>query len=186
VLGVTLNFSDIVYNEKNIFLREVKVTNDSDRERTIKLFFGHEFEMYESHRGDTAYFDPINHVVIHYNGKRVFLINGLSEKGSFDDYTAGIFKIEGKEGSFKDAEDGVLSKNLIEHGPSDSVVGFYLDIAPHESKTFYYWVAAAESIKEALDLNAYTLEKNPGHLLRTTRDYWHAWVNKYNFSFYAG
>ena len=82
-LGVTLNLTDTVYNEKNIFLREVKVTNDSDRKRSIKLFFGHEFEIYESHRGDTAYFDPINHVVIHYNGKRVFLINGLSEKGSF-------------------------------------------------------------------------------------------------------
>lgn len=184
-LGVTVNFSDIVYNEKNIFLREVKVTNDSDRKRTVKVFFAHEFEIYESHRGDTAYFDPINHVIIHYNGKRVFLINGLSEKGSFDDFTAGIFKIEGKEGSFKDAEDGVLSKNLIEHGPSDSVVGFYLDMDAHESKTFYYWVLAGESIKEALALNAYTLEKTPEHLLRTTRDYWHAWVNKYNFTFYG-
>ena len=185
VLGVTLKFSDTVYNEKNIFLREVKVTNDTDRQRTVKLFFGHEFEIYESHRGDTSYFDPINHVVVHYNGKRVFLVNGLSDTGSFDDYTAGIFKIEGKEGSFKDAEDGMLSKNLIEHGPSDSVVGFYIDLAPQETKTIYYWIAVAESIKEALELNAYTLEKKPGHLVRTTRDYWHAWVNKYNFSFYG-
>ncbi len=184
-LGVTLNFSDAVYNEKNIFLREVKVTNDSNRARTIKLFFGHEFEIYESHRGDTAYFDPKNHVVIHYNGKRVFLINGSSEKGSFDDYTTGIFKIEGKEGSFKDAEDGQLSKNLIEHGPSDSVVGFYVDLAPHESKTIYYWMASAKSIKDAIELNSYVIEKKPEHLLRTTHDYWHAWVNKYNFTFYG-
>ena len=184
-LGITLNITDTVYNEKDIFLREVKVTNNSDRKRTIKLYFGHEFEIYESHRGDTAYFDPINHVIVHYNGRRVFLINGLSEKGSFDDYTAGIFKIEGKEGSFKDAEDGQLAKNLIEHGPSDSVVGFYLDIPSNESKTFYYWMVAAKSIKEAGELNAYVIEKNPGHLLRTTRDYWHAWVNKYNFTFYG-
>lgn len=184
-LGVTLHFSDAVYNEKNIFLREVKVTNDSDRARTIKLFFGHEFEIYESHRGDTSYFDPINHVVIHYNGKRVFLINGSSPKGSFDDFTTGIFKIEGKEGSFMDAEDGLLQKNLIEHGPSDSVLGFYLDLDPRESKTVYYWMVAAESIKDALSLNTYTIGKKPEHLLRTTRDYWHAWVNKYNFNFYG-
>lgn len=184
-LGVTLNFSDAVYNEKNIFLREVKVTNDTDHPRTIKLFFAHEFEIYESHRGDTAYFDPIHHVIVHYNGKRVFLVNGLSDKGSFDDYTAGIFKIEGKEGSFKDAEDGILAKNLIEHGPSDSVIGFYVDLAPHESKTIHYWMVAAESIKDALALNAYVLEKKPEHIIRTTRDYWHAWVNKYNFSFYG-
>ncbi len=184
-LGVTLNFSDTVYNEKNIFLREVKVTNNADRARTIKLFFGHEFEIYESHRGDTSYFDPIHHVVVHYNGKRVFLINGLSEKGSFDDYTTGIFKIEGKEGSYKDAEDGQLAKNLIEHGQTDSVVGFYTDLAPNETKTIYYWMASAESIKDALVLNDYVLELTPEHLVRTTRDYWKAWVNKYDFTFYG-
>ncbi|MFA5997052.1 MAG: glycoside hydrolase family 15 protein [Candidatus Paceibacterota bacterium] len=184
-LGVTLNFSDAVYNEKNIFVREIKVTNDSDRKRTIKLYFGHEFEIYESHRGDTSYFDPIHHAMVHYNGKRVFVINGISENGSFDDFTSGIFGIEGKEGSFKDAEDGHLGKNLIEHGPSDSIIGFYLDIEPHKSKTIYYWITAAESIKEAFDLNEYTLKKNPEHILRTTRDFWRAWVNKYNFSFYG-
>ncbi|MFZ2831757.1 MAG: glycoside hydrolase family 15 protein [Minisyncoccia bacterium] len=184
-LGVTLNFADTVYNEKNVFLREVKITNDSDRERTIKLFFGHEFEIYESHRGDTAYFDPIHHTIVHYNGKRVFVINGQSEKGSFDDYTTGIFRIEGKEGSFRDAEDGFLSKGLIEHGPSDSVIGFYLSIPAHETKEVYYWISVAESIKEAQALNTLTLEKKPGHLVRTTRDYWHAWVNKYNFTFYG-
>ncbi|MDO8603821.1 MAG: glycoside hydrolase family 15 protein [bacterium] len=184
-LGVTVNFNDTVYNEKNVFLREILVTNDSDHTRTIKLFFGHEFEIYESHRGDTAYFDPINHVMIHYNGKRVFLANGSSENGGFDDFTAGIFNIEGKEGSFKDAEDGVLSKNLIEHGPSDSVIGFYLELAPNESKKIYYWMVAAESIKEALVLNAYVLEKKPEHLVKTSHDYWRAWVNKYNFTFYG-
>ncbi len=184
-LGVTLNFSDTVYNEKNIFLREVIITNDTDRARTVKLFFGHEFEIYESHRGDTAYYDPMHHVVIHYNGKRVFLINGTSDQGGFDDYTTGIFKIEGKEGSFKDAEDGILSKNLIEHGPTDSVLGFYLELAPKESKTVYYWMTAAESIKEVLELNEEVLLKKPDHMIRTTRDYWHAWVNKHNFSFYG-
>lgn len=184
-LGVTLSLSDTVYNEKNIFLRAVKIHNRSDRARTVKLFFNHEFEIYESHRGDTAYYDPIHNVIIHYNGKRVFLINGASGEGGFDDYTTGIFKIEGKEGSFKDAEDGLLSKNYIEHGPTDSVIGFYVELQPNEEKTIYYWMAIAKSIKEALGLNNYVLLKKPEHLVRTTRDYWRAWVSKYNYSFYG-
>ncbi len=184
-LGVILNFSDVVYNEKNILIRAVKIKNNIDRPRTVKLFFGQEFEIYESHRGDTAYFDPIHHVLVHYNGKRVFVINGASGLGGFDDFTTGVFKIEGKEGSFKDAEDGVLAQNLIEHGPTDSVMGFYLDLGPQEEKTIYYWIAAAESIKDALALNAHILLKKPEHMIRTTRDYWYAWVNKYNFSFYG-
>ncbi len=184
-LGVVLKFSDVVYNEKNIFLRAVTVKNDTDRERMIKLFFNHEFEIYESHRGDTSYFDPMHHVIVHYNGKRVFVINGASGSGSFDDYTTGIFNIEGKEGSFKDAEDGMLSKNLIEHGPTDSVIGFYMNLLPKEEKVIYYWVTAAESIKDALALNTDVLLKSPEHMVRTTRDYWHAWVNKYEFGFYG-
>lgn len=184
-LGVSLEFIDTVYNEKNIFLRKAIVTNKSDRARTIKVFFNHEFEIYESHRGDTSYFDPINHAIIHYNGKRVFLINGKSENGSFSDYTTGVFRIEGKEGSFRDAEDGVLSKNLIEHGPTDSVIGFYFDFAPNQSKTFYYWMTAATSIKEALSLNSLVLGKTPEHMIQTTKNYWTAWVNRYDFSFYG-
>ena len=38
-LGVTLNFSDVVYNEKNIFCAG-KVTNDSDRARMINFILG--------------------------------------------------------------------------------------------------------------------------------------------------
>lgn len=184
-LGVTLLLSDTVYNEKNIFLRAVTIQNKSDRARTVKLFFNHEFEIYESHRGDTAYYDPVHNVVIHYNGKRVFLINGASGTGGFDDYTTGIFKIEGREGSFKDAEDGLLAKNYIEHGPTDSVIGFYVELQPNEEKTVYYWMAIAKSIKDALGLNNYVLLKKPEHLVRTTRDYWRAWVSKYNYSFYG-
>ncbi len=184
-LKIDLNFSDAVYNEKDIFLRKVTVYNKSDNRREIKLYFGHEFEIYESHRGDTSYFDPIGHSVVHYNGRRVFLINGRYEDRGFDDYTTGIFKIEGREGSYKDAEDGMLSQNPIEHGLTDSVVGFYFSVGPNENKEVYYWMTVSETIKGAQELNDYILKKSPEHLIRTTGDFWSAWVNKYNFSFYG-
>ncbi len=184
-LNIDIAFSDVVYNEKNIFLRKVTVFNKGNKRREIKIYFGHEFEIYESHRGDTSYFDPIGRSIIHYNGRRVFLINGRCEERSFDDYTTGIFKIEGKEGSYKDAEDGMLSQNPIEHGLTDSVIGFYFSVGQGENKELYYWMTVSETIKEAKDLNNYILNKTPEHLLRTTRDFWKAWVNKYNFSFYG-
>lgn len=186
MLGIDLAISDIVYNEKNIFLRHVTVYNKSSRARTVKLFFGQEFELYEAHRGDTAYYDPRNATIIHYNGKRVFLINGATGTGKgFDDYTTGVFNIEGKDGSYRDAEDGQLSKNPIEHGPTDSVVAFTVDLEAQGHADVYYWVAAGESIKEAHELNIYTLGKGPEHLMRTTRDFWHAWANKQKFTFYG-
>jgi oligosaccharide amylase len=184
-LKIDLSFSDVVYNEKNIYLRKVKVYNKSDVSREVKLYFGHEFEIYESHRGDTAYFDPQTHSIIHYKGKRVFLIGGRQGEDSFSDYTTGIFEIEGREGSYLDALDGNLSQNPIEHGRTDSVIGFYFEIEPGDKKTVHYWVTAAESISEAQGLQGYILRKSPDHLMQTTRDFWKAWINKYEFSFYG-
>ena len=42
-------------------MRRVIVNNTADRTREIKLYFGHQFEIYKAHGGDTAYFDPISH-----------------------------------------------------------------------------------------------------------------------------
>ena len=184
-LGIILTFHDVVYNESNIFLRKISITNESDRNREIRLFLGHQFELYKSHSSETAYFDPIGHTLIHYKGQRVFLMNGELDGLPFSDYSTGVFNIEGKEGTHKDAEDGILEKNPIEHGPVDSVMGFNAFLKDKESKTVYYWVCAAESIEEAKKLNDYVLHKTPEHLIKSTTDYWIAWVNKYNFSFFG-
>jgi GH15 family glucan-1,4-alpha-glucosidase len=184
-LGITLIFHDTVYNESNIFLRKISIINGSNQSCEIRLFLGHQFELYKSHSSETAYFDPISHTLIHYKGQRVFLMNGEFEGLPFTDYSTGVFNIEGKEGTHKDAEDGLLEKNPIEHGPVDSVMGFSGFFKDKESKVVHYWMCVAESIEEAKNLNDYVLHKTPEHLLQSTTGYWSAWVNKYNFSFYG-
>ncbi len=183
-LGVELHFEDVLYNEKNIFMRQIIVKNLRDHKRQIKLYISHEFEIYESHRGDTAYYDLEQNVVIHYKGRRVFLISTECDGKGFDDYTIGIFGIEGKEGSHKDAEDGLLSKNSIEHGKTDSVIGIYLDIEANSSKTVDYWIAIAKTIQDAADINEYVKDRSLSYLIKTTKDFWHAWLNNRNFNFY--
>lgn len=184
-LQVNMKFEDVVYNEKNIFIRKVTITNACDRRRTIKVFFNQEFEIYESHRGDTAYYDPKHECIIHYKGRRVLLINAQANGKGFQEYSVGLFGIEGKEGTHKDAEDGVLTGNSIEHGLVDSVIGLSFDLDKQETQTFYYWVIASKHLSETYEINDYVLNKTPGHLIKTTEDFWHAWVNKQSFSFYG-
>jgi len=184
-LGIILTFNDLVYNEKSIFIRRIFVHNNIGRPREIKIFFAQEFDIYQSKRKDTGYYDPFNNTIVHYEGKRVFLVNGRSGERGFDDYSTGLYKMEGRDGSYRDAENGILSKNPIEHGLTDSVISFTLQMDTQEEKTVYYWIAAAPSISEAVDLNDYILEKTPEHLLKTTKDYWRAWVNRENFNFYG-
>ena len=183
-LKVQLNFKDIVYNERPVFLRRVAVHNMSDRQRDIKLYFAHQFEIYKSHGGDTAYFDPIAHAIIHYKGRRVFLIQASLDGVDFQDYATGLAGFKGHEGTHRDAGDGVLSKNPIEHGPADSVIGLYGKYAPGASRTCYYTVCAAKSIPEAQKLHKYVLAKTPEHILRTASDYWRAWAGAYDWHFY--
>jgi GH15 family glucan-1,4-alpha-glucosidase len=183
-IEVALSFRDIVYNESPIFLRQVTVTNLAAREREIKLYFGHEFHISHSPGGDTAYYDPASEAVIHYKGKRVFLVSGDCDGAPFSDYAVGITHFDGKRGTYRDAEDGVLSKNPIEHGHVDSIIGFYARYQAGEKKLVRYWLTAGDSITRALELNAYVLKKSPDHLVKTAGNFWRAWINKYPWSFY--
>ena len=184
-IGIELRITDVVYNEKNILVREIVIHNLRDDKRDLKIFFGHEFQISESWRGDTAYFDPRCQAIIHYKGYRAFLANAVCGKHHFDDYSVGLFKIEGRDGTFRDAENGSLSKNPIEHGSVDSVIGLSTTIEAKGRSVVHYWLAVGKSIEEVQDLNAYVFSKGPRHLIRTTSDYWHAWVNKKNFIFHG-
>ena len=192
-MGLELLFTDVVYNEKNVFVREVIVKNKFDRHRNVRVFFNQQFNR-RSGSGDTAYFDPRNHTLVHYKGRRVFLINAVKdvkdkknfkEPCVFTQYSTGILGLEGKEGTYRDAEDGQLVGNPIEHGQVDSVLGMDLDIPSQGEGKIYYWICAAKSIGKAQKLNDYVEGRGAAAIVKSTKDYWKAWVHNQNFSFYG-
>ena len=182
--GITVEIHDVVYNEKPIFVRQVEVTNNWDVARDITLYFCQEFEISQSRQASTAYFDPANQCLIHYRGRRVFLINAIDADGSFSQYTTGVCGIEGKEGSWRDAEDGRLQDNPIEHGPVDSCLGLTRTYEPSEARTTDYWIAVGTSIQAAVELNTYVHHRTPDYLLETTENYWRAWLKREPFHFH--
>jgi len=182
-LGISVSLRDVVYNEENIYIRQVTVTNETDKKKDVKIFFGQEFHVGGVSHSNTAYYDPDLNAIIHYRGSRVFLVSGKKGDRSFDDYSIGLFNLEGLAGTWKDAEDGVLSKNPVEHGSVDSVVGFSDTIKGKESMSFYYWIVAARSVPLAKGLHAHIALKTPAHIKETTSSYWHAWVNKLDIDF---
>ena len=183
-LGLKLEIADTVYNEKDVYLRRVRIFNNRDAEQRVKLFFSQDFVIYSIPSGNTAYYDPFEKAIIHYKGRRVFLVAGRLADESFQQYTVGFANFKGKEGTWRDAEDGTLAGNAIEHGSVDSTIGFALTIKARSYKTVYYWVAMAETVEDAQKLNHYVLGKTPQHLVQSTTDFWRAWVNKQNFNFF--
>lgn len=174
--NLELLFTNAVYNEKNIFLRELEVTNHGDHTEDIKIFFHQVFSIYGTSQEDTAYYDPVKNALIHYEGRRMFLIYGETSDIPFNDYSVGLYGIEGKEGTWKDAEDGILSKNPIEHGHVDSTFSIPLTIHKNESKKVYYWITVGETKAEVYELHDFIKYKNPRQLLESTAKFWKAWL----------
>jgi oligosaccharide amylase len=184
-LGISLIIRDVVHNEHNVYIRQVKITNMTDRTRAIKIFFAQEFRIAESRRGDTAFFDPRINAIVHYKGHVAFVVYAMTNGVPFNEYSVGLFGIEGKEGSYLDAEDGKLSCNTIEHGSVDSVIGLEGVYQAREQKTVHYWIAAGQSVRDAHALHALVLHERPEPLVDSTARYWHAWVKKEGQKFHA-
>jgi GH15 family glucan-1,4-alpha-glucosidase len=176
-LEVRLEFDDCVDSDFTALLRNIHVINTADNEREIRLFMHQVFVISDSNASDTVQYIPEEHSILHYKGHRAFLVNGVHSDGApFDDYSVGLFDTEGHEGTFRDAEDGVLMKNNVEHGRVDSVIGFHLTIPSHSSKRVHYWIAAGRSEREAKKIN--TIIKTDGllhHLLKTA-NWWSEWI----------
>jgi len=183
-LGIRIVFEDFVYNEENVLLRQVHVENRVNQPRTIRLFFNQQFTLGGTSHADTAYYNPHEEAIVHYKGRRVFLVSGRANGASFDDYSVGLMNIEGKEGTWRDAEDGELEQNPIEHGSVDSTIRFSLALDSRESANVAYWVCASETFSGAQKIHRMVKRKTPQHILETTHDFWRAWVSKGQFTFH--
>lgn len=176
-LGVGLKFNDFIDPEDNVFCRKAELVNNHDDEREIRLFFHQVFQISQAGRADTALFEPQENYILDYKGRCSLLIYARDhDKKPFDRYAIGSYGIEGKEGTFKDAEDGELSGSPIEHGGVDSVLGFSRRIAPHQSTDFEYWIVAADSQYTAEKIHLEIKRDGLAHRLAATRTHWHAWL----------
>jgi len=183
-LGLELRCSDVVDIYVNIYIKKVEVTNLKEKERQVKLFFSHDFHLYGNDIGDTAYFDPRSRSIIHYKVNRYFLIGcSAAEKCGVDHYACGDKEVPGREGTWKDAEDGELSGNPISWGSADSTIGISLQLPPGGKAEAFYWVAAGMLYHEVAQLNNEVIEKTPTELIKRTSNYWKAWVQKESRSF---
>ena len=183
-LGLELCCSDVVDIDLNVYIKKIEVTNLEEKERQVRLFFSHDFHLYGNDIGETAYFDPRTRSIIHYKANRYFLINcSVAEKCGVDYYACGDKEVPGREGTWKDAEDGELSGNPISWGSADSTIGIWLQLPSGGKAEAFYWVAAGTLYHEVAQLNHEVIEKTPIALIKRTSNYWEAWVQKESRSF---
>ncbi|MBC7546220.1 glycoside hydrolase family 15 protein, partial [Candidatus Saccharibacteria bacterium] len=178
-LSISLHLQDYIDQEHDSLVRHITITNDSHEERDVRLFMHQVFEISRNGRADTALYVPDDHYVLDYKGRYSLLIAGkFADGGDFDQYAVGNFRIEGKAGTYLDAEDGELSDNPVEHGGVDSVIRFQRRIAAGESTVIDYWIVAASSQNDAQTVHNMYKGEDMQQRLDSVRTSWRNWLEE--------
>lgn len=178
-MALRLRCADVVDFHEDVYLRHVTVGNLADREREVRLFFGHDFHISGSGSGDTAYYRPAERLLVHYKGMRYFAINASTDRGvGLDQFATGVKEVGSAEGTWRDAEDGRLEGNPIAQGSVDSTAAVHLQVPALGQASAHYWIAVGTEWRSVRALNQLVIDKTPAELLRRTANYWRLWVNK--------
>jgi GH15 family glucan-1,4-alpha-glucosidase len=176
-LGLMLRFNDFVDPEYNAFVRCINVTNEREERRDVRLFMHQAFQISRAGRADTALFVPDDNYILDYKGRCCLLAAGrFSGDGDFDQFAVGNYAIEGKAGTFKDAEDGELSGNAVEHGGVDSVMRFRKELDGKTSFGVDYWVVAADSQSDAQVVHTHIKYYSIDERLEKVREDFRKWM----------
>jgi glucoamylase len=188
---------DAVDFHENLYLRRIDVNNATDRQREVRFFFHHDFYISSNEVGDTAYYEPERRAVLHYKGPRWFLINAATPGKHPEDaantvtgwhigvhqWACGHKGVHDLQGTWKDAEDGLLSGNPIAQGSVDSTVAVHLTLSPQTTQTAYYWLAVGSDFEEVTRLNRSVRQRGPWHFVHRTASYWHLWLDSHRPEF---
>lgn len=179
-LGLRLVCQDAVDFHENLYVRQIEVQDETGRDREVRLFFSQDFHIGGHEVGDTAYYEPERRAVLHYKGKRWFMINAKreAEAEGVDQWAVGIKETRGKEGTWRDAEDGKLSRNAVAQGSVDSTVALHLNVPADGRAIGWYWIAVGDIFEEVTRINRTVRQKGPRTFVKRTGDYWNLWVTK--------
>ena len=176
--------NDTVDFDRNIFFRKILVTNLAPVAREIRMFFHYDLHIEGNEVGDTFAYHPHLGALVAYKRRRYFLMNGQvgDDPGhhfGISSWATGLKEVNGLEGTWRDAEDGVLSRNPIAQGSVDGTIALHAPgVGAGETVTFHHWLGLAESHQDIHELNDLVRERGPSQFINRTRDYWKLWVTK--------
>lgn len=176
-LGILLEFDDFVDSQMNAFIRNIHVVNLREEKREIRVFTHQAFVIGDSRSTtDTAQYLPDSDAILHYRGRRAMIVSGLHKEQPFDQHSIGLFGIEGREGTYRDADDGELAGGNVEHGRVDSTLRFTFTVEPLNSERLHYWIAFGTNMREALYVDKQIRQHGVTARLHHTAEHWKKWL----------
>ncbi len=124
-------------------LRKLKLKDLSGQDRRLTVFAYQNFILGEGMISqDTAQIIDSGAAALHSNPdiSAVARLELRLESGyqTANHYTVGLFGTHGLEGSWRDAEDGILSSSKVDQGQTDSTLGLDLDLSANGTRELHY------------------------------------------------
>lgn len=129
-----------------IYVSIMKIFNEQDQSRRLKIFFINDFNLYSNPLGDTGFYDPDTESVIHYKSRRYIAVKLFGLSSEHIQFTVS------KGDIFEDLKDGNLSGNLIDNGNVQSAVGLEIEIPSKAFSKVYFALVASRSLDEVRSL----------------------------------
>lgn len=155
-LGLEILVTEAVHPVDPVFVRKLVVQDLRGVPRNVSVFFTQNFILGQSDVGNTAFYNPFCDAVIHYRGPFLAACTASTVDSGIDQYATGIKGFGGLEGTWRDAEDGVLSSNPIAQGSVDSTISARVSMPAQGSAT----VVFALALDQKLDQLGHTVEKH--------------------------
>jgi|GEM_PF-2752669 len=181
-LGLRVELTDAIDQATTMFIRSIHVINTRDDAREVTLYCHQAFMIGDSASSDTAQYRPDIPAIMHYKGNSVFMVGLESDSVDFDDFSIGTYDSSSGTGTFMDAEDGALAKNMVENGRVDSVMGLKLSVGAYDSVLASYVLVASETVYRAEELFNEYIDNGAMHYLARTAVHWKKWVSKARMS----
>lgn len=187
-LQIHLTFKDVVDFHLPIFIRHITVSNQASEPREVRLFFHYDWHIRDSVDGNTVFYYPPLQALVAYK-QDVYLLasgqvgDGEQARAGISSWATGIKEFNGNEGTWRDAEDGELSRNPIAQGSVDGTMALYVSVEADDSEEVYHWLAVGHDLPSVERLDGVVRERGPHALLSRTRHYWYRWINKDGLDF---
>ena len=177
-LKVQLDCTDVVDFHRPVLVRRITVKNLHDQDREVRLFHHHDFYLYGTKVGDTAYYDPSLRSLIHYRKQRYLMTCFYSQgEQQVDEYATGTAGFRGAEGTWRDAEDGVLGNNPIAQGAVDSTMMIRIQVPAHGERVVFLVIGAGQKSDDIEEIHRFLHRVSPQGCIDRTTAYWKLWLS---------
>lgn len=175
-----MRIRDTVDISKDALIRKVKIKNNGNSERQLKLYFHLDLHIRGNAIGDTVYYEPDLNSLVFYKAHRWFSLSCANAEGTPGpaQFATGQKEIHGLQGTWKDAMDGTLGGSPIAQGSVDGTIGQSAVVPAGGETVLWFWVGFGRSREDILEVEHFVRKETPQARMDRTHHHWQSFIGR--------